>query len=74
MALSIVASPFDAVFTAASSVNRAFFAFCDSFYRALEAKTLYAELANMSDEQLAVRGLKREEVSQAVFAKVYDAR
>ncbi|MEP0234912.1 hypothetical protein [Roseibium sp.] len=74
MALSIVASPFDVVFSAASSVKRSFLTFSDIFYRALEAKTLYAELADLSDEQLAVRGLKREEISQAVFAKVYDAR
>ncbi|MBD8877615.1 DUF1127 domain-containing protein [Roseibium polysiphoniae] len=72
MALSHAASPIETISSIASSLGRSFLETCESIGRARAAKVLYADLAGMSDEELANLGLKRDEISQTVYAKIYD--
>lgn len=74
MASSIIASPLEVVSGAFVSFGHKFLEVCDAVGRARAAKALYSELACMSDEELGQHGLKRDEISRTVYAKVYDLR
>ncbi|WP_417667860.1 DUF1127 domain-containing protein [Roseibium sp.] len=68
------ASPFEGLSAAFSAAGQRFLAVCEEFGKARAAKALYAELACMTDEELAELGMKRDEISRTVFSKVYDLR
>ncbi|WP_417687302.1 hypothetical protein [Roseibium sp.] len=73
-AFTAFASPLEGLSSALSAAGQRFLAVCEEFGKARAAKALYAELACMTDEELSELGMKRDEISRTVYAKVYDLR
>ncbi len=57
---------------AVTGVGRALVGWASSFEQARRAQTMYDELARMSDEQLAARGLSRAGISAAVSEAIFN--
>ncbi|SHM89590.1 DUF1127 domain-containing protein [Roseibium suaedae] len=74
MAISVSSSPFDAVASAFSHAGSTLLAILEEFGRARAAKALYGELSVLSDAELAEMGLKRDEITNTVYSRVYDVR
>ncbi|MBO0347177.1 hypothetical protein [Roseibium limicola] len=74
MALTYAASPLDGLSHAWASFSKSCAVFFEEVGRARAARALYAEFSTMSDDELDAHGLKRCDVSQTVYAKVYDLR
>lgn len=72
MAISHAASPVDIISSAFSAAGRMILEFFTEVGRARAAKVMYVELAGMSDSELEKMGLQRNEISQTVYASVYD--
>lgn len=72
MAISHAASPLDIISSVFSAAGRAVLEFFTEVGRARAAKVMYVELAGMSDSELEKMGLQRNEISQTVYASVYD--
>lgn len=72
MAVSHAASPLEIISGAFSATGRALLDFFAEVGRARAAKVMYIELSGMTDSELKKMGLQRNEISQTVYASVYD--
>ncbi|MFD1697484.1 hypothetical protein [Roseibium aestuarii] len=74
MAIAHTASPLEVLSGALSAFGKSCAVVFEEIGRARAARALYSEFAAMSDADLDAHGLKRDEVTRTVYAKVYDLR
>ncbi|HLH95459.1 MAG TPA: hypothetical protein VKW08_10110 [Xanthobacteraceae bacterium] len=69
----LIFRPLDNLLAAVDSVRHHFYALFDLVQEAHATAARFEELAQMSDAELARRGLKREGLAQAVFTATAEA-
>lgn len=74
MAFVHTTSPLQGIAAGLSAIGNSILAFFEDIGRARAAKLMYQDLSNMSDAELSSIGLKRNEISRTIYAKVYDLR